>query len=262
MNDTTRKIMGLVIGLITGLAYGLVAHLINPIFLWGIPLFYSDPPVTSILLTTITAGVVGLITAWPEDGIPGVLFGSLVGALLSTLLSLRGMNGGMEFYAGLFVLLVMTFLPRAFIFLPVAALIRWVLAVWAEEFRSIQFSIRKLVLSLLALIVFVGLVGTLSLYTSYARQSLAQTNELIQAGMQVADKDKLPEPLKKVTGFTQAARGAYTLQLTANPDILPIQRPIAPPGAQEYGVIIRFENGFRFGCTFTPTFPEPSCGLY
>jgi hypothetical protein len=41
-------------------------------------------------------------------------------------------------------------LPRAFIFLPVAALIRWVLAVWAEEFRGIQFSVRKLALSLLA----------------------------------------------------------------------------------------------------------------
>ncbi len=262
MNDTTRKIMGLVFGLITGLAYGLVAQMINPIFLRGIPLFYTDPPVTGILFTTITAGVVGLITAWPEDGIPGVLFGSLAGALLTTLLSLRGMSGGMEFYAGLFVLLVMTFLPRAFIFLPVAGLIRWVLAVWAEEFRSIQFSVRKLVLSLFALIVFVGLVGTLSLYSSYARESLAKTNQLVQAGMQAEDTDSLPEPLKKVTGFTQAARGAYTLELTDNPDILPIQRPIAPPGAQEYGVIIRFDNGFRFGCTFTLTFPEPSCGLY
>jgi hypothetical protein len=110
--------------------------------------------------------------------------------------------------------------------------------------------------------VFVGLVGTLSLYSSYARQSLTQTNQLIQAGMQAADTDSLPEPLKKVTGFTQAARGVYTLELTDNPDILPIQRPIAPPGAQEFGVIVRFDNGFRFGCTFTPTFPEPSCGLY
>ena len=262
MNDTTRRILGLVLGLITGLVYGLVVQLINPFFLREVPLFYTDPLAIRILFTMINAALVGLITAWPEDDLPGVLSGSLIGALVSTLLSLRGMGGGFDFYAGLFVLLVMTFLPRAFVFLPAAALIRWVVSVWAGEFRSIQFSVRKLALSLVSLILFVGVIGSLSLYSGYARQSLTQTNQLILAGMQAQNEEDLPEPLKKVNGFIPNARGEYTLQLTNNPDILPIQRPIAPPGEQEYGVIVRFENGFRFGCAFTPTFPEPSCGLY
>ena len=261
MNDTTRRILGLVFGLLTGLAYGLVAHLINPIFLRGVPLFYTDPPVLNILFTTINVGVVGLLVAWPDDDIPGVLLGSLVGALLSTLLLLRDTSSGAEF-AGLFVLLVMTFLPRAFVFIPVAALIRWVLAVWANEFRSIEFSIPKLALSLLTLLVFVGVIGALSLYPSFARQSLLQTNQLVIAGMQAPDTESLPDPLKKVSGFTGSARGDFTLELSDNPDILPVQRPIAPPGAQEYAVFVRFENGFRFGCAFTPTFPNPACGIY
>lgn len=262
MNDTTRRILGMVFGLITGLAYGLVAHLINMFFLRGIPLFYTDPPAIGMLFTGINVALIGLITAWPEDSLPGVLLGSLVGSLTGTLFSLRGMSGDINFFAGLFILLIMTFLPRAFIFLPVAALIRWVLAVWSGEFRSIAFSVRKLAFSLFSLLLFAGLVGTLSLYPSYARQSLIQTNQLIQVGMLAPNTESLPAPLRKVDGFIQGARGSYTLELSDNPDLLPVQRPIAPAREQEYAVFVRFENGFRFGCAFTPTFPEPSCGRY
>ncbi len=95
-----------------GLAYGLVAGLINRIFLPGVPLF--DPGrglFASVLLATLGGGVIGLIAAWPEDVLPGVLLGSLAGALLTVVLYLSGLRGGLDVFSGTLVLIVITFLP-------------------------------------------------------------------------------------------------------------------------------------------------------
>lgn len=263
MSDSTRRILGMVFGLIIGLTYSLVSHLINNLFLPGVPLYYPDPGLTtSILLTCLNGALIGLVASWPEDTLPGIILGSLVGALVTTIYSLRGMNGGLDFFSGLFVLLVMTFLPRALLFLPIAGLTRWVLGLWKEEFQTITFSVRRLTLSLLSLVLIAGLVGAFSLYPRYARQVLAQMDQLIQAGMQTTNEENLPVSLKQVSGFTQGARGVYSLELSDNPDLLPVQRPMASYNDQEYAVFVRFENGFRFGCVFISSLPDPTCGTY
>jgi hypothetical protein len=246
-----------------GLAYGLVSETINLIFLPGVPLFNPGPsPLGSIVLTTLGGGIIGLLAAWPEETLPGILLASLAGALLTVILTLDSIGGGLDAFAGTFVLLVMTFLPRAFLFLPMAALVRWVLGVWANELESVSFSVRKMALAALGLMLVSGLAGLLSLYPSFARQALLKTNALVQKGMQSQSVEGLTETLKPVDGFLQGARGSYTLELSDNPDILPVQRPIGPYGEQEYVVFVRFENGFRFGCAFTPTHEDPSCGEY
>jgi hypothetical protein len=263
MNDTTRRILGLILGLLVGLAYGLVSQLINPLFLPGIPLYHPGLGVAaSIVMSCLIGGLVGVLTAWPEEALPGVLLGSLVGALVTMIISISGNRGGTDYFLGLFVLLVMTFFPRAFVFLPLAALTRWALGVWANEFQSVSFSIGKLVLSFTIPILLACVLGYFSLYTAPERQVLLRTQQLIQAGMQVNDRDSLPEPLKKVDGFLPNAHGAYTLELSDNPDLLPVQRPISNTGEQEYAVFVRFENGFRFGCAFTPNYADPACGIY
>jgi len=263
MNDRSRRIFGFVIGLLMGLAYGLVAELINLVSLPGIPLYNAGSgPFAGVLLVAMGGGLIGLIAAWPEDILPGVILSSLAGALLTVLLSLPGMRGGLDAFTNTFVLLVITFLPRAFLFLPMAALVRWVLSVWATELQSVSFSVKKLALSVTVSVLVAGIAGLFSLYPGYGRQALAQANELVQRGMLATDSDSLPAALKPVDGFLQRAQGSYTLELSDNPDVLPVQRPIAPYGEQEYAVIIRFENGFRFGCAFTPTYGNPSCGNY
>lgn len=263
MNDKTRRILGLILGLLIGLAFGLTSQLINPVFLPGIPLYHPGLGVTaSIGVACLIGGLVGLIAAWTEEALPGVLLGSLVGALVTMIISISGNRGGSDYFLGLFVLLVMTFFPRAVVFLPLAALTRWSLGVWANEFQSVSFSIWKLVLSFALPILLAGALGLFSLYTTPERQALLRTQQLIQAGMQVNDKDSLPEPLKKVDGFLQNAHGAYTLELSDNPDLLPVQRPLITTGEQEYAVFVRFENGYRFGCAFTPNFADPACGTY
>lgn len=263
MNDITRRILGTVFGLIISLSYALVANLINPLFLPDVPLYHPDPGLTvSILLTCLTGALIGLIASWPEEALPGVLLASLVGTFVVIIYSLRSMSGGLEFFSGFFVLLVMTFLPRAFLFLPIAGLIRWVLSIWAQEFQTVSFSVQRLALSLLSLVLIAGLVGAFYLYPRYARQSLTQMDQLIQMGMQIPDEENLPTPLKKVSGFARGARGAYTLELSDNPDLLPVQRPIASYSDQEFAIFVRFENGYRFGCVYTSSVPDPSCGAY
>ncbi len=260
MNYITRRTLGFVFGLLLGLSYALVSHWINPLFLPGIQLYYPAPGAAiNILLTCLNGGLVGLVAAWPDEAIPGMLAGALVGGLTTTLYPLRGATGGLDYYSGMFVLLVMTFLPRAALFLPIAGLTRWVLGVWSEELQTVAFSIRRMALSLLVLVLIAGLVGLLSLYPRFARQVLVQMDQIVQTGMQAPDSERLPEPLKKVDGFVQLAGGEYTLQLSDNPDLLPVQRPITSYNEQEYAVYVRFENGYRFGCVFTPAAPEPSC---
>jgi hypothetical protein len=194
--------------------------------------------------------------------VQGVLAGSLAGALLTTILSLGNRSGGFEFFSGLFVLLVMTFMPRAVLFLPIAGLIRWVLGIWSDEFQSISFSIRRLALSLVSIILLSGLVGLFSLYPRYAREVLTQMDQIVQAGLQASDPESLPQPLQRVDGFIQGATSDYTLQLSDNPDLLPIQRPFTTYEQQEYAVYVRFDDGFRFGCVFTPNAPNPGCIVY
>lgn len=263
MNDKSRRIFGLVIGLLMGLAYGLVAQLINVICLPGVPLYHPGSGVVgSILMSVAGGGVIGLFAAWPEEAMPGILLSSLVGALLTVILSFPELGGGTDALWGTLVLTVMTFLPRAFLFLPMAALVRWVLSVWEKELQSVSFSMKKMALSVGALVVAAGIVGLFSLYPGFGRYALANTNELVKQGMLAQDTASLPEELEPVDGFLNGAQGTYTLELSDNPDILPVQRPIGPYGEQEYAVFVRFENGFRFGCAFTPTYDDPSCGEY
>ncbi len=263
MNDRARRILGIIVGLLVGLAYGLVSQLINPLFLPGIPLYQAGSGATTvILLNSLVGGLIGLIAAWYDEALPGILFGSLAGALITTLFSFVSSNTDADYILGLLVLLIMTFLPRAVIFLPLAALTRWTLHVWTEEFQSVSFSIFKLLLSLLLPVLLAGALGAFSLYPSQGRQALQYTHQLIQAGLQTTEGDNLPEPLKKVDGFLQNARGAYTLELSDDPDILPVQRPLITSGEQEYAVFVRFQNGYRFGCAFTPNYPQPACGIY
>ena len=215
-----------------------------------------------MLLAGVGGAILGLIAAWPEEALPGMILSSLAGSFLTVLLYLSPLRGGLDVTSGTVVVMVVTFLPRAFLFLPMAALVRWALGVWSDELESVSFSVKKLALSVTALVIAAGLVGLFSLYPGYARQALAQANEMVQQGMLASDADSLPVALKPVDGFLQGAKGSYSLELIDNPDWLPVTRPTASNGEQEYAVFVRFENGFRFGCAFTQNYENPSCGNY
>ena len=95
--------------------------------------------------------------------------------------------------------------------------------------------------------------------TSLVKTSLVKMNEIMKAGMQVTARADLPKPLQGVEGFIQNADGAYSLIIGSDPDVLPVQRPIVQYGEPEPFIIIKFENGFVFGCVFSPPYIQPAC---
>ena len=76
--------------------------------------------------------------------------------------------------AGALIVFFMTFLPRAVIFLPLAALIRWVIGEWSRELQDANFSIPRMALSLLLVVALAGAAGALSLYSRQGRQVLGK----------------------------------------------------------------------------------------
>lgn len=262
MNDSSRRILGLLLGAVIGLVYGLVAQYINVLFLPGLPL---QAPATgrlgAALLTALGGGLLGLLAAWPDEAVPGVIASSLVGTLALSWIAVSSTVPGSQRAFSVLVVLFVTFLPRAFLLLPFAGLVRWVIGVWGSELQNVNYSLRRLGSSLLLAAALAAVVGVFSLHAKTGRQALATTYDLVQRGMLAASQDDLPVELRPVDGFIQGARGPYTLELGDNPDVLPIQRPIASYDVQEFAVFVRFENGFRFGCVFTPPNP-PACGEY
>jgi len=263
MSDKARCLLGMIFGISMGMAYGLISQYINVLTMPDIPIYQPAPGrLGSTVLLVIFGGLMGLAVAWPMDAIPGVILGAFFATLAQIILSVKMQASIPGNVVGFTYIVILTFLPRVVIALPITGLIRWILDLWEREIAQVTFSVRKLGLSYLALIFVSSLAGLLSLYPSQGRLALLKTNQLIQSGLQSASSDQLPQALEPVDGFSQSAHGAYTLQLTNNPDELPIQRPFASYQAEEYAVFVRFENGYRLGCVFVPPHPEPYCGIY
>ena len=91
------------------------------------------------------------------------------------------------------------------------------------------------------------------------RTSLVRMDALLQKGMEATTLDELPKPLQRVEGFIQNAVGEYSYIIGSDPDVLPVQRPATEYGEIEPFIIIKFKNGFRFGCVFSPPYVQPAC---
>lgn len=266
MSDSSRRLLGAIFGLVIGLSYGLVAENINRIALRGIPVYNPGPgPAAAVILIALGGCLLGLLAAWTDEIYPGIIAAALAGALLTSLAAwsaIRAESSDPQRTIGAYSVLFISFFPRAFLFAPLAWLLRRLLAFWETELADVRFSVPKLALSLGLFIVLAAGAGLLTLYPKDARYALAKTDELIRAGRQVTSASQLPEELKPVDGFLQGAHGRYTLLLGDDPDVLPIQRPMSSYMVQEYAVFVNFESGFRFGCAFTPPIPQPACGEY
>jgi hypothetical protein len=261
MKERPRRIFGIILGLAIGLVYGLVSQLINPLLLPGIPLYQPFPGrFAVIVLIILGGGLMGGLVAWPSEPISGVLISAFVGSSLTFLESMLRTTWGASQTPATIILLLITFLPRTVLFLPIAGVIRWVIHIWENELVNIEFSVGKLAFSIIVLVAITVWVGSFSVYPKDARYALQKTDQLIALGMNANTVDRIPSSLRSVDGFMEGAQGPFTLELSTNPDLLPVQRPIAGYGVTEYAVFVVFKNGFHFGCAFTPPNPLPSCG--
>lgn len=255
--NSHRRRTGLIIGLALGIGYSLTANLINRLALPDIPL-YTPPPgaIGLIVITALMFGLLGLIAAWPDESLPGVLLSGLIGSIISSVWIL--INESNKFAA--LTLLVVIFLPRMFFYLPFGGLVRWLIHKIDQPTSRPVAPVRKLIPVFLAFIFMIG-AGSFAALPKETRAALVKMDVLLKTGMesQAASRADLPKPLQPIAGFVQNAKGEYSYIIGSDPDALPVQRPMVEYGELEPFIIVKFENGFRFGCVFSPPYIQPAC---
>jgi hypothetical protein len=253
----SQRRLGLIVGLLLGLGFSITSNLINKVFLPEIPLFVPWPGTSGlIVMFTLMFGALGLLAAWTEETLPGVLLSALVGTLVASIWSIIT---DITSSGGAFVVLLFVFLPRMFFYLPYALLVRSLVDRLEHTPRQMQMAPARRWMPVLFWFFVAAGVGAFSLHAPEVRQSLTRMEALIEEGSHATSRTELPKSLQAVEGYTVNARGAHTLQLGDDPDVLPVQRPIVQYGEIEPFIIVRFENGFRFGCVFSPPYIVPAC---
>ena len=258
MNESLRRRRtGLIIGLVLGIGYSLTANMINRLVLPGISLYTPPPSMAGlIVITTLMFGVLGLIATWTDEALPGVLLSGFIGSIVSSIWNLVTET---DKFAALTLLLVI-FMPRVFFYLPFGGTVRWLTHKLVQPTPKSVAPMRKLIPTFITLVVMV-IAGTFAILPKETRNALVRMDELLQTGINshATSRKDLPKSLQPVSGFIQNARGDYWYNIGSNPDVLPVQRPMSGYGVTEPFIIIRFENGFRFGCVFSPPYIDPAC---
>jgi|GEM_PF-656408 len=259
MSDKKRRMYGFIIGLAFGVPYSLISQFINVWALPDIPL-YEMPigRVASVFLISLFTGVAGLIVAWDEEAFWGLLGSSLLAVFSSSLLAF--INSGENQVVTSFFLSMFTFLPRLVFYLPLGLFLRWLLGILDTTGRVPSSGLSRLLKVTFSILIVAVIGGRFSKLSPEAINSVIAMNALVLDGMSaVAGAGDLPEVLIPVDGFTTYATGDYTLSWSSDVDSLPVTRPMVEFGVTESLVIVRFENGYIFGCVFTPPANVPKC---
>lgn len=256
MQLSSQRMLGLIIGSILGLGYAVTSNYVNEWVMPGIPLFVPWPGRFGVIaLTTVVFGLLGLLAAWTEESIPGILLTGVAGSFLTSIWIFMTATSNL---GGVFAMLLLVFLPRMFFYVPFGWLVRWLMDRLTPHPHRSTAPVRRWASVLMGFAVVSGF-GLFALHGEETRLSLQRMDALLREGMQAASREELPAPLQKVDGFLQNAKGAYSYEIGSNPDVLPVQRPIAEYGEAEPFIIVKFENGFRFGCVFSPPYIVPAC---
>ncbi len=258
LSNQNRRILGFLVGAAFGLAYSWVAQFINVWALPGIPLY--EPPigrVGSIVLTALVLGLLGLIVAWDLESLWGLLIAALTGVVLTSFQAYLN-SGETQFFKSIIVF-VFTFMPRLVFFLPLGLFFRWLTGTLEDALLISRGRLRRLAVAVFALVAVAVIGGRFSLLPEEALISMQKAHGLLVESMSIEDRNALPPELLLVDGFVEYAEGPYTLEWSSEADRLPVTRPHVSLDTLESLVIYRFENGFVFGCVFTPPSYKTAC---
>ena len=252
-----RREMGLVLGLILGVGYALPANLANHVLLPDVPLYAASGVYGAVLLNILLFGLLGLIATWSEEALPNIVASSLAGALLSWIWYVIEDRSNI---ISLLALVIVMVGPLMFVFLPFAALVRWYIDKIDPPTASLGQPTLKPGSAVGGFVLFF-ILGLSNIHPTETRLALVRMQALLETGMQAEATSfrDLPRSLQPVEGFAQKAEGNYSFIVGRDPDELPVQRPIVKYGEPEPFIIVRFENGFQFGCVFSPPYETPAC---
>jgi len=199
--------------------------------------------------------LLGFVAALPEEPLPGIILSGLIGSVISSIWSAMAQTTTEN---GSLIVMFVVFLPRIFFYAPFGALVRWLIGrLERHTYRPVAPVVRlvPVILSFMA----IALLGVTNMVSKETRLSITRMEALIKEGQQATARKELPKALQNINGFVENAEGEYTYEIGGNPDALPVKRPFVEYGEEEPFLIIRFKNGFRFGCVFSPPYIVPAC---
>lgn len=181
--DRRRRWHGLYLGLAMGVLFGLVSQGINYVALGGIE--YYQPPLgalgNAVLWAAVGAGL-GLVTAWSDSSIKGVILGSLAAGLLIvfSVLIFSNLKRGLSLTL---IGLSAVYLPFATMTGPLLGLLRVAVNQQRDWYELPPLAWKRARLPLVLLLL-AGGFGSLWLYPSPGRLQLAAADRLIRTGLQ------------------------------------------------------------------------------
>lgn len=258
LTDRNRRILGFSFAAALGFVYLLISQFVNVWNLPDIPLY--EPPIGRLETTVYGAvimGLLGLLIVWDQESFWGLLISSLAGVVVTSFQAY--INSYETGVLKSIIVFAFTFLPRVVFFLPLGVLFRWLVSQTEDALIGFRGRLRDLVIAAALTIGMIILGARMSLYPTEAQRALQEANNLLLSSQSITERDALPVSLQLTDGFIELAKGPYTLEYTDDPDRLPVTRPRVSLDVLEPLIIYRFENGYIFGCVFTPPAYVANC---
>ena len=255
-----RRVTAAWMGFGMGLISVACAYSVNQWSLPGLPLYQPPPGMPWLALGGgVVCALVGLVTAWSQTSVIGILWGSLAGTLVFDSFALINSLPDKVPPAWIAGILFLILLPIAAMVSLVIGVFRWALNRHQSSWQDHGSVLVLVGIPLLLFLASLGL-GYSARYPQDGLQVVRRMDNLIQSGQRSAAGDLPPVLINdSIDNFQAHATGTYTLEWSKDPtNRYAIPRP-AGSGGRESIVIARFSSGYLFICLYATPESEPEC---
>lgn len=259
--QTYRRRTGIILGAILGLVFGIVSQGVNPILLTSIDL-YLPPfgPAGNILLAAIVGASLGMLCAWMESSVPGVLSAAAAGAVLMLAAAFFSGSTPLMEVPVTTIGFIFLFVPFTGMLIPVFILARTTINKLTDSRLEKQPLAARWWLPLLV-VAAAGAIGWSLVYSPSARTVLTRNHQMLQQGLTAGSMAQMPAPLlgPEMEDFASHASQKFTLAWDDKRlNAYAIPRPTGPEYLMSV-VIARFDNGWNVVCLYPTAESQPRC---
>jgi len=249
MQRLIRIEIGALIGAGMGLLYALFSQLMNPLVLRPINLYSTSPrPWLTVLLITLAAALLGVLTSFHPNMLYGALLGGAAGAALQTLRAFLLPGFSAIGFIGVIGAFLSVYIPAFVLFSVIGLLIRWAVENLANDyFKANRFTWQRFYPLLVALGV-AALFGGFSLYRSDYRHDLRLVDAYLQEGSRALTAANLPQALRDIPGYFSYSDQPYTLEPSRDITLYAGQPPEGIPESEKGIVLVHFQDDFTLTC--------------
>jgi hypothetical protein len=208
----------------------------------------------------LVGALLGMVVCWPPKFWQGLVAGIIAAAVLIFFLPWKDPLGPPGQTIGAQYHFLATFAPPVVFMLVMTVMVRATILTLPDRPQS-SLSPRRIAwpVAATALAIF---LGSLAAYPANIQDGLRATQVLVQQGLKATSQNTLPAALQNVQGWFPNATGQYILTWDSNPELFKGPPSSTPYTANDFLVIVRFENGFSAACIFGPEAPGSVCANF